>query len=190
VSLLTWLGAKTALAALGAAAGIATMSVATVVVLATREKPEPTAPAPKAPEHKKAMRPAPPVEALTESPEIPTPPAPSAPEPTKTPVPTASFPDSAASAGGLAEETEFLERARRTLKTDPEFALLLVREHGVRFPRGKLGAERSLIEIEALYRSGHHAEARALAERKLASGANDLYAERIRALLSRIDQGR
>jgi hypothetical protein len=76
------------------------------------------------------------------------------------------------------------------LKTDPAFALLLVREHGRRFPRGKLGAEKSLIEIEALYRSGSHAEARALAERKLASGAGDLYSERVRALLERMDRER
>jgi hypothetical protein len=98
--------------------------------------------------------------------------------------------EAATNAAGLAEETEFLERARRTLRTDPAFALLMVREHRVRFPRGKLGAEQSLIEIEALYRSGRHAEARALAERKLAAGAGDLYAERVRSLLERMDPSR
>jgi hypothetical protein len=100
--------------------------------------------------------------------------------------PSAAEPPVAAS--GLAEETEFLERARRALKTDPAFALSLIREHPVRFPRPKLDAERSLIEIEALYRSGRHAEARALAERNLASGTGELYTERVRALLERMDE--
>ncbi|HVR19141.1 MAG TPA: hypothetical protein VMS65_05585 [Polyangiaceae bacterium] len=191
VTLLTWLGAKSALAALGAVAGIATMSV---VTLATRGEPEspPPAPAPalrpieRAPKRVQAPRP----ETSTALPEVLPPPAPTVPPSSRS---TASFPNVAeepARAAGLAEETEFLERARRLLKTDPAFALLFVREHGTRFPRGKLGAERSLIEIEALYRSGRHAEARALAEHKLATSSGDLYSERVRALLERIDESR
>lgn len=187
LSLLTWLGTKSALAALGAAAGIATMGAITIVTRATQapETPAPArsvAPAPKP--RVVVSRPAPPAaaEALTlEAAPVPEPPKSVTPPPSR-PVPSAS--------AGLAEETAFLERARRLLATDPAFALLFVREHSTRFPRGKLGAERSLIEIEALYRSGRHAEARALAERKLASGAGDLYAERVRALLERMDASR
>lgn len=186
-SLLAWLGTKSALAALGAAAGLATASVATFV---TRDEPEPQRPVPAAPSAKRGSKagPTPRAEATTPAPHVPpvvVPPAPARSVPLAPSV--AEFP---ATASGLAEETEFLERARRTLKADPAFALLLAREHDVRFPRGKLGAERSLIEIEALYRSGRHAEARALAERKLASGTGDLYAERVRSLLDRMDENR
>ena len=185
-SLLAWLGTKSALAALGAAAGLATASVATFV---TRDEPEPQRPVPAAASAKRAAKagPTPRAEATTPAPVVPpvVPPTPARSVPLAPSV--AEFP---VTASGLAEETEFLERARRTLKTDPAFALLLAREHDVRFPRGKLGAERSLIEIEALYRSGRHAEARALAERKLASGTGDLYAERVRALLDRMDENR
>jgi type IV secretory pathway VirB10-like protein len=189
VTLLTWLGAKSALAALGAVAGIATMSV---VTLATRGEPEtpPSAPALRPVERapKRVQLPRPP--SSTPLPEVLPPPAPTVPPPSRS---TASFPnvaDEPARAAGLAEETEFLERARRLLKTDPAFALLFVREHGTRFPRGKLGAERSLIEIEALYRSGRHAEGRALAEQKLAASTGDLYSERLRTLLTRMDESR
>jgi hypothetical protein len=188
-SLLTWLGAKTALAALGAAAGLAT--VATVGALATRSETEtPPAlpvsrPALQAPKPRLAP---PPVESA--APEVLEPSAPVAPPPVKSAPSVQGFAEPASSAGGLAEETAFLERARRTLKTDPAFALILAREHAARFPRAKLGAERSLIEIEALYRSGRHAEARALAEQKLASGAGDLYSGRVRALLERMDAER
>jgi hypothetical protein len=189
VSLLTWLGAKSALAALGAAAGIATMGVATAVVFVTREQPESPQPVPAVRPAKRAPKPlAPPVREPVTPPEVAAPPVVSAPEPARSAAPTPSVAEPPATTGGLAEETAFLERARRTLQKDPEFALLLVREHGVRFPHGKLGAERSLIEIEALYRSGHHTEARALARQKLATSSNDLYAERIRALLARMDE--
>jgi hypothetical protein len=184
LSLLTWLGTKSALAALGAAAGIVTMGAITIVTRATQapEAPPARSAAP-APKPRALSRPAPPAtEALALEP------AP-APEPPKSVTPPASRPQPAASTG-LAEETAFLERARRLLATDPAFALLFVREHSTRFPRGKLGAERSLIEIEALYRSGRHAEARALAEQKLASGAGDLYSERVKALLERMDASR
>jgi hypothetical protein len=186
-SLLAWLGTKSALAALGAAAGLATASVATVV---TRDEPELQRPVPAALTAKRAAKPAPAprAEAPTPAPEVP--PVVVPPPPAKSVPAAPSVAEFPVTANGLAEETEFLERARRALKTDPAFALLLVREHDVRFPRGRLGAERSLIEIEALYRSGRHPEARALAERKLASGVGDLYAERVQALLERMDENR
>ena len=183
VSLVAWLGAKSALAALGAAAGIATMGV---VTLATRTEPQAPPPEPTVQPASRARKPklAPPPAVSVAPPEEAPPAVSAAPPPSK-----AAFPD-IDEPKGLAEETAFLERARRALKTDPGFALLLVREHGTRFPRGKLGAEKSLIEIEALYRSGRHAEARALAEQKLASSAGDLYSERVRTLLERMDRGR
>ena len=181
VSLVAWLGAKSALAALGAAAGIATMGV---VTLATRTEPKAPPPDPAVEPAERPQKPklVPPPSVSVAPPEVATPVVPPPSPPSK-----AAFPD-IAEPPGLAEETAFLERARRALKTDPPFALLLVREHPRRFPRGQLGAERSLIEIEALYRSGRHAEARALAEQKLAADAGDLYSERVRALRERMDR--
>jgi hypothetical protein len=187
VSLAAWFGTKTAFAALGAAAGIAT---AGVVTLATRSEPKTPPPAPvEAPvERTRKAEPAP-VPTVSVAPSDVAPSA--APSALPTPMSAVSKRDSpAADPLGLEEETAFLERARRTLNTDPAFALLMVREHGARFPRGQLSAEKSLIEIEALYRSGRHAEARALAEQKLASGADDLYSERVRTLLERMDRER
>ena len=192
VSLLTWLGAKSALAALGAAAGLATVGVATLGVMATREdpKPVPVAPAARHATHAPKNTNLPPVTEPASPPESEVLPEPVVSAQPSNPPAVPSAVEQPASAGGLAEETEFLERARRLLKTDPAFALLLVREQDTRFPKPKLRAERTLIEIEALYRSGRHAEARALAERQLAGDAGDLYTERVRALLERIDQSR
>ncbi len=184
VSFAAWLGAKSALAALGAAAGIATMGV---VTLATRTEPKAPPPAPTVePAERPRKRELAPPAVSVAPPEVVAPAVSAAP-----PASRAAFPDvDDARGGGLAEETAFLERARRALRTDPAFALLLVREHGTRFPRGQLGAEKSLIEIEALYRSGRHAEGRTLAEQKLAVDAGDLYSDRVRALLERMDRTR
>jgi hypothetical protein len=65
----------------------------------------------------------------------------------------------------------------------PAVALQIAAEHAQRFPRGQLGSERTLIQIEALHRLGRDAEARALAGRVLAGASGGLYAERVRQLL-------
>jgi hypothetical protein len=108
-------------------------------------------------------------------------------------LPSRSFPSppsASPSAGGLAEETALLEGARRALSGSPEQALARTREHARRFPRGQLASERALLEIDALYRLGRRAEARALAERQLARGGDDLYTNRVRRLLAKIDGAR
>jgi len=96
---------------------------------------------------------------------------------------------SAAASGGLAEESALLEQARRALARAPGAALSSVREHARLFPHGQLAAERSLIEVDALFRMGRRAEARALAERLLAQGGGDLYVGRVERLLQQIDGG-
>jgi len=80
-----------------------------------------------------------------------------------------------------------LELARRALQEDPARALALSREHELGFRTPRLAAERTLIAIEALYRLDRHADARALAERWLARGTDDLYRERVQRLLEKID---
>jgi len=52
-----------------------------------------------------------------------------------------------------------LLRARRIVVADPARALMLVAEHGARFPRGMFEEEREALSIEALARSGRRGEA-------------------------------
>jgi hypothetical protein len=89
----------------------------------------------------------------------------------------------APAANGLGEESRLLERARSELQREPRRALDLAREHGRRFEAPRLAQERTLIEVDALYRLGRYPEARALAERSLAAGAGNLYEARLRRLL-------
>jgi hypothetical protein len=95
-----------------------------------------------------------------------------------------------ARSAGLAEESLLLERARSSLASAPAQSLALVQDHARRFPRGQLASERSLVELDALRRLGRTTEARALGQRLLAAGGDDLYRARIEGLLQKIDQGR
>jgi hypothetical protein len=189
LSAAAWLSVKSA-AALGVAAGVATASVVAVVEHTV------LAPDPVPGESTKATRDKPRVPKIRgperlQAPVVP--PAPSAePAPTSEPAHSASPPKPVGGKGqppGLGEETQLLERARQKLASEPATALELAREHIRRFPKAQLAAERSLIEIEALYRTGHRDQARSLAEQLLAHGADDLYAERLRRLLAKIERG-
>jgi hypothetical protein len=86
----------------------------------------------------------------------------------------------------LAQETRELERARSVLTTDPAHALRLVEEQAREFPRGKLGAERELVAIDALRRAGRTSEARARAEAMLARQPRGLYAKRLSRMLEQL----
>jgi len=195
LSAITWLSSKSA-AALGLAGGATVAGTLAVVehYRAPRElAPAPAAPAsPRAPKQRApgAKKPAPELAVPpTESPELP----PTAGAPTLNPpadlprAPRPVPPPSASSAGGLAAESALLEQARRSLDSAPERALSLVGEHARTFPSGQLAAERRLIEIDALYRVGRRAEARARAERLLAQGGDDLYVGRVRRLLQKMN---
>ncbi|HEY3500195.1 MAG TPA: hypothetical protein VGK73_36140 [Polyangiaceae bacterium] len=194
LSAATWLSVKSA-AALGVAAGVATAGVVAVVerTVLLPERP-PAAKAAQRPVPSPAQQPSR-VEAPLAPPAasaelVPAPELPRAPVTPAAPVaPAAAEHPEATSGGGLAEETLLLERTRRALATAPALALELTREHTRRFPKAALRAERQLLEIEALYRTGQRDQARALGERLLASGNDDLYAERVRRLLVRIERG-
>jgi hypothetical protein len=192
LSALTWLSIKSA-AALGLAGG-ATVAGAMVAVeryqvshavLSVEPVSAPAADRASRSAHVKSPAAAPPAS------QLPTP------EATPTLNPPAELPRSerprgpvaSATSGGLAEESALLEQARRALDSAPSAALTSVREHARRFPNGQLAAERGLIEVDALYRVGRRAEARALAERLLAQGGGDLYVGRVRRLLQKIDRG-
>ena len=189
VSVATLLSVKGA-AAVGLGLGIVTASVSVGLfeyVERRTETPHEGEQAVKRPEAPRTQRPralagapespAPPDEALDPAPDLP---SRSAPPPPATPP----------SAGGLAEESALLESARRDLSVSPERTLARVREHARRFPRGQLASERALLEIDALYRLGRRAEARSLAERRLAQGGDDLYTARVRRLLEKIESSR
>ncbi|HYP77530.1 MAG TPA: hypothetical protein VER12_16275 [Polyangiaceae bacterium] len=101
--------------------------------------------------------------------------------------PSPSSESEAAPRGGeLAAESALLERARSALRQAPSEALALVREHAERFPRGQLGAERALIEMDALHRLGRDQEARRLAQAWLSRSHDDLYVERVDQLLDKL----
>jgi hypothetical protein len=196
-SALTWLSLKSA-AALGLAGG-ATVAGTLAVVEHYRPVPEHVASAGSPERARIGARQSAPVRLDDTSPVVPAPsaePAPPLAPATPTLNPPAELPHggppplptpSTSSAGGLAEESSLLEQARRALDTSPSRTLSLVREHAVRFRTGQLAAERSLLEVDALYRLGRRTEARVLAERLLTQGGGELYVGRVRRLLEKID---
>ena len=107
---------------------------------------------------------------------------PSAPAPTSTvnqppssaaepapPTPEASAPTTPAPAQAkrapAVPEDQLLEQARSALRSNPERALSLTRQHQLDFPRGVLSQEREVIAIEALRRLGRTEEAARRTER-------------------------
>ena len=85
-------------------------------------------------------------------------------------------------AATIGDELALLEQARGALARDPGTALARLAEHRARFPAGALGAERDLIELDALRRSGRTAEARARAGAWLRREPEGLHAARVRAI--------
>ena len=81
-----------------------------------------------------------------------------------------------------------LEEARAVLSRDPTTTLTRVAEHRARFPSGVLGAERDLLELDALRRSGRTTEARAHATAWLEREPSGLHAPRIRAILASVER--
>ncbi len=83
----------------------------------------------------------------------------------------------------LADEVAQLQKAKLALKGgNPAQALTELGIYGQRFPRPMLGAEASVLRIEALSQSGDGARAKALAEAFLAKNPNSPYAARLRSL--------
>ena len=76
-----------------------------------------------------------------------------------------------------------MERARRSVASDPALALKLSREHARRFPAGQLRSASRFVAIKALQRLGRDDEARMRARGLLAAQPRSLYAEQARHLL-------
>ncbi len=83
----------------------------------------------------------------------------------------------------LAREVELLDGAREALRRNsPGEALSKLDGYAREFPSGRMGAEAFVVRLDALVRSGRSAEARALAERHLATNPASPHAAKIRKL--------
>ncbi len=87
----------------------------------------------------------------------------------------------------LDAELPLLEGARARLERDPASALALARQHRARYPEGVLAAERDLLELDALRRTGSVQDAREAARAWLARDPNGLHAARVRAILASLE---
>jgi hypothetical protein len=85
--------------------------------------------------------------------------------------------------GSLADEVAQLQKAKLALKGgNATRALAELNTYSQRFPRPMLGAEATVVRIEALSATGDGARAKALAEGFLAKNPNSPYAARLRKL--------
>ena len=108
----------------------------------------------------------------------------------RTPVPSPSGARGTADAVELAadplkQELAILERARRSLPSEPGAARLALLEHERRFPGGVLSVERELLMVDALVRLGRRREADARATALEVSSPKNLYGERLDQILGR-----
>ena len=172
---LWWVALKTAAAA--ATVGLVTVVAATTIVEQVQipaphsvDRPTPSASVP--PPRVRSSAPA-----MREQPEDPATPE-ALPEPA-----VVAFPTLPSDQDVLEAEAQLVEAARVALGRDPARSLVLAHEHQRRFPRGQLGAERTLVQIEALRHLGRSAEAHALAQEFLARHPGDLYTARVRQLV-------
>jgi hypothetical protein len=73
--------------------------------------------------------------------------------------------DSGASASPTGEsEVQLIGRAQQLVRSQPQSALALCREHARKFPKGMLVQEREVLIVEALQRMGQQEEARKKSE--------------------------
>jgi hypothetical protein len=83
------------------------------------------------------------------------------------------------------EEAQLIERARRTLESDPRMTLGILRRHRRIFPEGLLTDEAAVLEVEARVRLGDDDAARAAGERFLRANPDSAYRSRIQNALGR-----
>jgi len=96
---------------------------------------------------------------------------------------TGSAPSGRQNQGSLAHEVAQLQKAKLALKGgSPGQALAELTTYAQRFPRPMLGAEATVLRIEALSQRGDAARAKSLAEGFLAKNPNSPYAARLRSL--------
>jgi len=165
------------LALLGVGAG-STLAVSGVVLAVALS--EPAAPLPAAPKPAVAGLVPPPSPQAAVSPEVPeSAPLPEAPSVSPAPRVVKETP-------ATWDEPKLIERARKALASEPRRALALTQEHQRRFPSGALSAERDVITLEALARSGQTSEAKRRALAFEAKYPKSIHLPRVHALLTRL----
>jgi hypothetical protein len=101
----------------------------------------------------------------------------------KNAAPASAAPSVPRAQGSLADEVAQLQKAKLALKAgNPSQALSELSAYAQRFPRPMLGAEATVVRIEALSASGDSRRAKALTEGFLAKNPNSPYAARLRKL--------
>ncbi len=83
----------------------------------------------------------------------------------------------------LAVEARLMERAWRSLASDPHDALAIVQQHEREFPNGQSAADRDWIAVQALRSLGRTAETRARAQALIAHHPRSPYVQRARDIL-------
>jgi hypothetical protein len=92
-------------------------------------------------------------------------------------------------AAGAPTEAELLERAQRSLRSDPEGALELVRRAEARYPGGSLQEERAVVRIDALLRLGRIEDAKRRGEAFLRAHPDSVYRAKIERDLTALSGG-
>jgi hypothetical protein len=130
------------------------------------------------------LEPAPPAASVASPALAPRPTAPTARvEPTRPAAPAASPRPGAED--GLVGEAHLLNEAHQALASNPKQALALAQDHARRYPHGQLGAERDLIEIQALVKLSRWREAEARGRALRRAAPNSIYEERLDEILRR-----
>ncbi len=87
----------------------------------------------------------------------------------------------------LADELELLQSAREHLAQRPETTLAELDKHRALYPTGTLGAERDLLELDALRRCGRVQDAKSRAQDWLARDPRGIHAARVRQILATLE---
>jgi len=119
------------------------------------------------------------------APTEPVPPAPAV-EPSEPALKGAARPKAAPSASSsLSRELVVLKQAHDAIaRGNPNGALAALDDYHARFPQGALGAEETVIRVQALLARGDRAQAAAVAKTFAAAHPDSLYARRVEKLVS------
>ena len=101
----------------------------------------------------------------------------------------AAKPKAAPSASSsLSRELQVLKQAHEAIaRGNPNGALAALDDYHARFPQGALGAEETVIRVQALLARGDRAQAAAVAKKFSAAHPDSLYARRVERLVSGVE---
>jgi len=110
-------------------------------------------------------------------------------EPSEPAAKLAAKPKAAPSASSsLSRELQVLKQAHDAIaRGNPNGALAALDDYHARFPQGALGAEETVIRVQALLARGDRAQAAAVAKQFSAAHPDSLYARRVERLVSGVE---